>query len=104
MYEEFLYKRLSELRTQKGVSARDMSLSLGQSDSYINKIENQKALPSMYLFFYICEYLGVHPKDFFDESTRYPVLLNEAMRELSKLSESQLMHMIAIAQDISEPK
>ena len=41
-YIEFFYKRLAELRLQKGVSARDMSLSLGQSESYINKIENKR--------------------------------------------------------------
>lgn len=29
---------------EKGVSARDMSLSIGQSESYINKIVNGKAL------------------------------------------------------------
>ena len=39
IYEGFP-KRLAELRQEKGVSARDMSLSLGQSESYINKIEN----------------------------------------------------------------
>ncbi|MCR5669239.1 MAG: helix-turn-helix transcriptional regulator, partial [Lachnospiraceae bacterium] len=33
-------ERLSKLRLQKGISARDMSLSLGQSPSYINNIEN----------------------------------------------------------------
>ena len=38
MYEEKFVNRLIELRIQKGVSARDMSLSLGQSESYINKI------------------------------------------------------------------
>ena len=32
--------RLARLREKKGVSARDMSLSLGQCESYINKIEN----------------------------------------------------------------
>ena len=37
-YLDFFSQRLSELRTQKGVSARDMSLSLGQCESYINKI------------------------------------------------------------------
>ena len=31
MYEEQFSKRLTELRTQKGVSARDMSLSIGQN-------------------------------------------------------------------------
>lgn len=46
-YLEWFYRRIAELRTQKGVSARDMSLSLGQSESYINKIENRRTLPSM---------------------------------------------------------
>lgn len=56
-YLNFFSQRLNELRTQKGVSARDMSLSLGQCESYINKIENQKSLPSMNVFFYICDFL-----------------------------------------------
>ena len=59
MYEDFFSERLASLRTTKGVSARDMSLSIGQSANYINKIENKKAYPSMTVFFYICEYLGI---------------------------------------------
>uniref|UniRef100_UPI000A5BE178 helix-turn-helix domain-containing protein n=1 Tax=Clostridium sp. NkU-1 TaxID=1095009 RepID=UPI000A5BE178 len=52
MYIDFNFsKRLSELRAQKGVSARDMSLSLGQNPTYIHKIENGLALPSMMGFF-----------------------------------------------------
>ena len=61
MYEEFVPERLAKLRLQKGVSARDMSLSLGQANNYINNIENKKSLPAMQSFFYICEYLGVTP-------------------------------------------
>ena len=34
-------ERLTDLRIQKGVSARDMSLSMGQTSSYINNIENK---------------------------------------------------------------
>lgn len=47
MYEEFFSRRLTQLRMQKGVSAREMSLAIGQNSSYINRIENRKALPSM---------------------------------------------------------
>ena len=64
-YLEWFYQRISELRIQKGVSARDMSLSLGQSESYINKIENKRTLPSMTGFFYICDYLNITPQEFF---------------------------------------
>ncbi|MEG2297004.1 MAG: helix-turn-helix transcriptional regulator, partial [Clostridium sp.] len=52
MYREFDFsKRLYELRICQGVSARDMSLSIGQNPSYINKIESGKAMPSMDVFF-----------------------------------------------------
>ena len=48
-------QRLVDLRLKKGVSARDMSLSLGQSAGYINNIESGVNYPSMTVFFYICE-------------------------------------------------
>ena len=51
MYEDFVPERLAQLRSQKGVSARDMSLSLGQANNYINNIENKKSLPAMQSFF-----------------------------------------------------
>ena len=66
MYEDFTQERISQLRIQHGSTARDMSLSLGQNDTYINKIENKKALPSLQGLFYICEYLGITPQEFFD--------------------------------------
>ena len=47
MYEEFFSRRLAQLRAQKGVSAREMSLAIGQNSSYINRIENQRAFPSI---------------------------------------------------------
>ena len=65
MYEKEFSKRLCELRLEKGVSAREMSLSLGQSASYINRIENGKMLPSMGGFFKICDYLSITPEFFF---------------------------------------
>ena len=55
LYEDFVPERLAKLRMQKGVSARDMSLSLGQANNYINNVENKKTLPSMQSFFYISE-------------------------------------------------
>ena len=67
MYENLFYQRLEKLRSEKGVSARDMSLSIGQSAGYINALENRNGFPSMQVFFYICEYLGVTPAEFFDK-------------------------------------
>ena len=95
MYEEFVPERLAKLRLQKGVSARDMSLSLGQANNYINNIENKKSLPAMQSFFYICEYLGVTPKEFFDEENLYPETLQEFIAEAKKLdSKSKSLYLL----------
>ena len=40
MYEDLFYERLVKLRGIKGVSAREMSLAIGQSPGYINGLEN----------------------------------------------------------------
>ena len=83
-------ERLSFLRESKQVSAREMSLAIGQNESYINRIENQKAFPSMQCFFYICDYLHISPKDFFDDEARTPQALEELEPDLKKLSPKQL--------------
>lgn len=100
-YEEFLPLRLTQLRMQKSVSARDMSLSLGQANNYINSIENRKALPSMQSFFYICEYLGVTPQEFFDEGNACPVRLRELMDEAKHLDDNALGHLLALIRELS---
>lgn len=97
---EFISNRIAQLRTEKNVSARDMSLSLGQSQSYINNIENNKALPSMQMFLYICEYLGVSPKDFFDEDIKNPYLMNDAINVLKSLSPKQLAILTDMAREM----
>lgn len=85
MFEDLLYQRLAKLRMEKGVSARDMSLSIGQSPGYINALENKKGFPSMQVFFYICEYLGVTPSEFFDDGNDYPTELREVIEDLKTL-------------------
>lgn len=82
MEKEDFIKRMVELRLKKGVSARDMSLSIGQSPGYINNIENGINYPSMSTFFYICEYLEVTPREFFDIETTAHLKLMIAVRFL----------------------
>ena len=104
LYEDFFSQRLTKLRTQKDVSAREMSLSIGQSAGYINSIENQKALPSMAVFFYICEYLGISPAEFFDESNSCPAELQSITEALRELNAEQLSHLEYIARQMKKNK
>lgn len=102
MEKEDFIKRLTELRINKGVSARDMSLSIGQSAGYINNIENGVNLPSMMNFFYICEYLGVEPKDFFDTKSTNPTKANELFEIAKSLSNDQLDNLISLAKGLQK--
>ena len=97
---DFISDRIAMLRTAKNVSARDMSLSLGQSQSYINNIENKKSLPSMQMFLYICEYLSITPEDFFTEDVDDPHLMNEVIDLLKTLSAKQLEMLMEIAKEM----
>jgi len=104
MYEDFLPERLAKLRTQKGVSARDMSLTLGQANNYINNIENKKSLPSMQAFFYICDFLDVTPQEFFDEENPYPEALKELMAEAKKLDAESMDYILGIMRKLNNKK
>ena len=100
MYENEFQTRLAQLREKKGVSARDMSLSIGQNPGDINNIETGKALPSMSGFFYICEYLQLSPRDFFDTDAKNPEKLNELIKDLKRLDDKQLDSIASIVQGL----
>ncbi|MCM1103913.1 MAG: helix-turn-helix domain-containing protein [Clostridium sp.] len=93
---------MSQLRLSTGVSARDMSLSLGLSEGYVNKLENEKTLPSMHTFFTICEYFHITPYDFFNFEEESPIEIRLAIRELKQLRMDQLERLVGIMHDINQ--
>ncbi len=94
--------RLAQLREKKQVSARDMSLSIGQCASYINGVENGVNFPSMTVFFYICEYLGISPKDFFDTDSKSPVKEKELLEAVRDLNPEQIDMLITLAKGLKK--
>lgn len=102
MYEELFYKRLAELRMKKNVSARDMSLSIGQAAGYINSLENKNGFPSMQVFFYICEYLEVTPSEFFDESNGDPTEFREIIKDLTALDPENIKSVKSIIKGLKK--
>lgn len=101
MYKEEFSKRIAALRQRKGISARDMSLSLDQNPGYINNIESGKALPSMSMFFAICEFLHVTPAAFFDLESDSPRELADTMENLKKLSPEDFEHISSIIKSLA---
>lgn len=95
-------ERMASLRIQRGVSARDMSLSLGQSAGYINNIENGVNFPSMSMFFLICDFLNVTERDFFDMNLTNPSKARELYDVCRDLGDDQLKNLIALAKDLKK--
>ena len=98
MNDVFVRNRITELRIKKGVSEYKMSLDLGHSKSYIQSISSGKALPSLSEFLYICEYLGVTPKEFFDTDTLEPQMIRKLTTLAQQLSEEDISVLINMAE------
>ena len=100
MDEKDVALRLARLREKKGVSARDMSLSIGQNPGYINNIENGKSKPSLDGFFFICDYLGITPAEFFDIESSNPSKLRDIIEDIKRLNDQQLQTISTLVKDL----
>ena len=100
MNEKDFSLRLAKLREKHGVSARNMSLSMGQNPGYINNIESGKSMPSLSGIFYICDYLGISPEEFFDLESDNPAKARELCEIATSLDNDQLDNLIAIAKGL----
>lgn len=90
MEEKDFALRLALLRTKKNVSAREMSLAIGQNQGYINHIETGQGTPSLAAIFYICEYLDITPSQFFDLDLPNPSKINNISKYLKNLDDEEL--------------
>lgn len=96
MTEQFIRERITELRTKKGISEYKMSLDLGHSRSYMQGISSGRTLPSLSEFLYICDYLEISPKDFFDDSIENPAILQSVCDKLKELNEDDLIALLGL--------
>ena len=90
MEKEAFASRLAHLREQKGLTARELSISMGNGSNYINDIETQKYFPKMENFLYMCYCLEITPSEFFDTDNKYPAQLNKIIENLKCLDSKEI--------------
>ena len=73
-----------------------MSYDLGHSRGYIYNISSGKALPPLKEFFAICDYFGITPQAFFDDSTDNPELIQKAIDGMRQLNESDMLMLLSL--------
>ena len=101
-WKGFFADRIAGLRTSKDekLSSRKLSQELNQCESYINKIETGKSLPSMEMFFKICEYFDITPAEFFLDNTD-PHIKNELNELYSVMSSDSRNLLIQLARKLA---
>lgn len=100
-FEAFTSERISSLRMQKGVSSREMSLSIGFGAGYISRIECGNCMPSLQGIYYICEFLNISVKDFFDAEKKSPGLINLILLEINKFDYKALENLLGFVKSIN---
>lgn len=99
-YKNDFINKVRALRNEKNISAREMSLALGQNVNYINLIENGKRLPSMQGFFAICDYLKISPSDFFNTKIQNNLDKESFLAKFQALTSIEAEHIMLIMGDI----
>lgn len=100
--EEFVRDRLRFLRNERKISAREMSLALGQNETYINKIETGKCSTTISSFLKICDFLGVKPSAFFDSDTQNTIASDaDVLHFFHRLAPRQAEYMILFLHDLT---
>jgi transcriptional regulator with XRE-family HTH domain len=101
-YKAFTAERIANLRIAKGVSAREMSIYMEQSENYINHIENRKSEPSLQGLYNICNYFEITPQEFFDSENQLPAELQDFIANVKRLDKEALLHLSAFIREINK--
>lgn len=90
MDKKFVQNRYANIRLAHNISARKLSLQLGQSTEYINQIESGKNMPSLEGLFNFCDYFGITLGEFFEQEYAYPIQYKKIIQELNKFDALEL--------------
>ena len=90
MDRKFVQQRIARIRNAHKISARRLSLELGQSTEYINQIENGNSMPSLDGLFNFCDYFGISLGEFFEENYNFPVEYGQIISELNKMDAQEI--------------
>ena len=70
-YNNFIGDRITQLRMEKGISAREMSFAVSTNPSYISRVERHERFPSYNIFLLICDYFNITPEEFFSTNKKH---------------------------------
>lgn len=97
MNEDYIRKRITQLRLDKNISEYKLSYDLGQSKGYIQSISSGRALPSLSMLLKICDYFELSISEFFTPQIENPGVLHQLIQELEQLPVQDLELLLELA-------
>lgn len=61
-------------------------------------------MPSLQVFFYICDFLEVTPQEFFDVGNPNPEKLRDVIGDAKKMSDQSIEHIVAVMKEMNGVK
>ena len=98
MDETFIQERIRQLVADSGKSEKLVSRELGRSAGYIQSLTSGKSMPSLLMFFQVCAYFDIEPRDFFDPHISYPLPIQHILSYIYQMTEEDLAVLEPIAQ------
>lgn len=100
MDQNFIPRRITQLRLNRNISEYQLSLELGLSRGYVQAITSGRSMPSIKQLFNIMDYFGMDPSEFFQEDTVEPPELQEIVHLLRSLGEADIHLILEIVRRI----
>ncbi len=104
MDKSFIKERYARIRLAHNISARRLSMELGQSSEYINQIETGKSMPSVEGLINFCDYFGMSASEFFDDRIAFPVEYKAIADELNKMDAMEIGLMLDLLKLINSKR
>lgn len=102
MDENFVKNRITQLRLEQNISEYKLSLELGQNKGYIQSISSGRALPSMSVFFNICDYFNITPCEFFNKNAPTSPEYTEALNLLADMEPEKIKALLPVLKLLKE--
>jgi len=101
---DFIRKRITELRLQRGISEYQLSYDLGHSKNYIHNIVNGHSQPSVKELLYLIDVLGTTPRDFFDVEQEFhnPILAKMILDGIKEMKDEDLEAVLLVVKRLNQ--
>ena len=99
--EDIIFK-IGNIRNKANLSARKLSIAIGNNDGYINRLESKRDfLPSMEAFFDILDACGTTAEEFFYHSPNDFKTDMEILKLFKQLNDKQRQGLISLLEDFN---